>query len=143
MNQINPVSRPSFPLEGRGGLIITVILLAILLAILKPWSSAPGETAIERAGSSASAAPSPTPAPTANPLDAISRKYDPLIFGDRELQTDWGLWPAGYLTSLGVAMRAETSPHADTVGVSQPLPSPSDGDVPMWPSVININLGNH
>src|SRR3954469_11310547 len=145
MNEFDPVSRPSFPLEGRGGLIIAVIVVAVVLAILNPWGSDAVRNTLDRTAFAPSPTPPspPTPAPTANPLDAISRKYDPLIFGDRELQTDWGLCPAGYLTSLGVAMRAETSPHADTVGVSQPLPSPSDGDVPMWPSVININLGNH
>jgi len=145
MNQLNPVSRPTFPLEGRGGLIIGIIVVAVVLAILKPWDPGSGPNRLGQAVALASPSPSPTPRadPTANPLDAISRRYDPLIFGDRELQTDWGLWPAGYLTSLGFAMRAEPSPQAGTVGVTQPLASPSSADVPMWPSVININLGNH
>src|SRR3954453_8104632 len=145
MNQLDPVSRPSFGREGAGGLIIGIIVVGIVLAILKPWESSSGPNGLGDAGivASPSLRPTPSPAPTANPLDAISRKYDPLIFGDRELQTDWGLWPAGYLTSLGFAMRAEPSPQAGTVGVTQPLASPSSADVPMWPSVININLGNH
>src|SRR3954453_7750636 len=145
MNQLNPVSRPTFPLEGRGGLIIGIIVVAVVLAILKPWETSRGPNGVGQPVALASPSPSPTPGadPTANPLDAISRRYDPLIFGDRELQTDWGLWPAGYLTSLGFAMRAEPSPQTGTVGVTQPLASPSSADVPMWPSVININLGNH
>lgn len=147
MNDLNPVSRPSFPLEGRGGLVIGIIVVAVVLAILKPWRTEAGPNDLDRTGVAASPgiSPSPTPAPTPNPLDAISRTYDPLIFGDRELQTDWGLWPAGYLTSFGFAMRAEPSSQPSAPGASQPpssrLPSAADG--PRWPDVINIILGNH
>ena len=146
MNQFDPVSRPSFPLEGRGGLIIAVIVVAVVLAILKPWGSDAVRTTLDRTGFAPSPTPSssPTPAPTANPLDAISRKYDPLIFGDRELQTDWGLWPAGYLTSLGFAMRAEqpTESPGPSASLRRSTSAPS-ANVPMWPSVIKINVGNH
>src|SRR4051794_1336489 len=146
MNQLNPVSRPSFALEGRGGVIIGIIVVGIVLAILKPWESSSGPNGLGDAGivASPSLRPTPSPAPTANPLDAISRRYDPLIFGDRELQTDWGLWPAGYLTSLGFAMRAEQP--ADSPGPSASLrrsSSAPSANVPMWPSVIKINVGNH
>jgi hypothetical protein len=147
MNQLNPVSRPSFPMEGRGGLIIGIIVVAVALAVLKPWGPEDGSSDLAQTSVAASPvlSPSPTPGPTPNPLDAISRKYDPLVFGDRELQTDWGLWPAGYLTSLGFAMRAEPSSQPEAVGSSQPSPSPHGpaADVPRWPSVIDINFGNH
>src|SRR3954466_10150367 len=146
MNQLNPVSRPTFPLEGRGGLIIGIIVAAGVLAILKPWETSSGPNGVGQAVALASPSPSPTPRadPTANPLDAISRRYDRLIFGDRELQTDWGLWPAGYLTSLGFAMRAEPPPGSPgaTASASPQTPT-SSADVPMWPSVIKINNGNH
>src|SRR4249920_1107302 len=147
MSQLKPVSRPSFPMEGRGGLIVGIILVAVLLAILKPWGPEGGQNGLDRTGAAASptSSPSPTPGPTPNPLDAISRKYDPLIFGDKELQIDWGLWPAGYLTSLGFAMRAEPTTQPDAVGASQPPSSPSSSaaDAPIWPNVINITFGNH
>jgi hypothetical protein len=146
MSQLNPVSRPSFPMEGRGGLIVGIILVAVALAILKPWGPEARQSGLDRtAAASPTSSPSPTPGPTPDPLDAISRKYDPLIFGDRELATDWGLWPAGYLTSLGFAMRAEPSSQPVADGSSQPSPTllvPAP-DVPIWPGVININLGNH
>ncbi len=147
MNQLNPITRPSFPLEGRGGLIIAIIVGAVVLAILKPWGPEAGPNNLDRPGAAASPghSPSPPPTPTPNPLDAISRKYDPLIFGDRELQTDWGLWPAGYLTSLGFAMRAEASSQPSAAASGQPPSSavPSAANAPKWPDVININLGNH
>ena len=130
-------------------MIIGIIVVAVVLAMLKPWESDGGPNQLDRIGVAASAglSPSPSPAvtPTPNPLDAISRKYDPLIFGDRELQSDWGLWPAGYLTSFGFAMRAEPSNQPGVPGASQQpsgLP-PTGADLPMWPQVINVILGNH
>ncbi len=147
MSELKPVSRPSFLLDGRGGLIIGIIVVAVGLAFFKPWGSEPAPNRGDRAGLAAtpSPSPSPTPAPTPNPLDAISRKYDPLIFGDRELQADWGLWPAGYLTSFGFAMRAEpsTAPSTATASERPSNPVPFGQDLPIWPNVIDIVLGNH
>lgn len=147
MSELKPVSRPSFVLDGRGGLIIGIIAVAVGLAFFKPWGSEPAPNRGDQAelGASPSPSPSPTPVPTPNPLDAISRKYDPLIFGDRELQPDWGLWPAGYLTSFGFAMRAEPSTAPSAPAASQPPPSPvpSGEHLPIWPNVIDIVYGNH
>jgi hypothetical protein len=145
MSELKPVSRPSFLLDGRGGLIIGVIVVAVGLAFFKPWGSDSAPTRGDRTGLAATPSPSPSPSPTPDPLDTISRKYDPLIFGDRELQPDWGLWPAGYLTTFGFAMRAEPSSQPQPAGASPALPSAvaSSRDLPIWPNVIDVVLGNH
>ena len=139
MSDLKPVPRPSVPLDGRGSQVLAIIALAIALAFLKPWGSAgaPAPSAAPMAKGS----PSPSPIKTANPLDADSRLYDPLIFGDKELRATWGLWPAGYMVSFGFAMRAEPSSAAP--GGPSASPGSRDAATPVWPEAIDIPFGNH
>ena len=142
MNDLKPVSRPSFLLDGRGGRVVALIGLALVFAVLKPWGSAgtasPGPSAALAPTSSPSSSPSPSP----DPRDADSRRYDPLIFGDHELQPGWGLWPAGYMVSFGFAMHVEPSSPPGGGPSSAPRPLPEPGS-PTWPAAIEIPFGNH
>lgn len=141
MRGTSPVRRPQFFLEGRGNKILGLLVVALLVALVKPWGLAvnapePSQAAL------ASATPSPSlPPSTPNPEDLVSRVYDPLIFGDRELRPTWGLWPAGYLVSFGFAMRAEPStPPKVGPAPSGPIPETA---TPVWPAAIDIPTGNH
>jgi hypothetical protein len=68
-----------------------------------------------------------------------------LVFGDHELERTWGLWPAGYLTTLGFAMRAEPSPPPSPAsgGPSSSPGSSGPPDTPAWPDSISVRNGNH
>ncbi len=140
---MTPVPRPRFFLEGRGNKLLGILVVALTVALVKPWGSfgSPTPAPSQALLASPSPQPTPTPTPTPDPADLASRIYDPLVFGDHELQPAWGLWPAGYLVSFGFAMRADSS-AAPNVG---PVPSASrpDATVPIWPAAIDIPLGNH
>lgn len=146
MNDLRPVQRPSFFMDGRGGRVVALMALAMIIAILKPWGPSVAAPPPPSVASVPSASPSPSPSPDLR--DAYSRQYDPLIFGDHELQARWGLWPAGYMVSFGFAMHLEpsTAPSGGPVpsgGASPtPLPSPGPG-TPTWPTAIEIPYGNH
>lgn len=142
MSDLKPVSRPAFLLDGRGGQVLAVIGLAIVIALLKPWGDPGAPTPLPIAASVPTPSPSPAASRTPDPLDVDSRPYDPLIFGDKELRATWGLWPAGYMVSFGFAMRAEPS--------SPPAGGPSRGPTsldetagPIWPEAIDVPHGNH
>jgi hypothetical protein len=139
MSDLKPVSRPPFLLDGRGGMVFAVVAIAVALAILKPWGTGGARAPIP--SQAVVASPSPTPTDTPNPTDGYSRVYDPLIFGDRQLQADWGLWPAGYLSTFGFAMRSDQS--SPPGGPSASGPTASQPAAPVWPNAIDIPLGNH
>jgi hypothetical protein len=147
MSGMTPVPRPHYFLEGRGNKVLLVLVVALLVALVKPWSLA-GTAPEPSQALLATAPPSPSPssprgAPaTPDPAHALSRTYDPLIFGDHELQPAWGLWPAGYLVSFGFAMRAEPSgaPTDPPAASGGPRPDPA---LPLWPAAIDIPTGNH
>ena len=142
MRGTSPVRRPQFFLEGRGNKILGLLVVALLVALVKPWGlavNAPEPSSAALASAPPSSAPIPPSTP--DPEDLISRVYDPLIFGDKELRPTWGLWPAGYLVSFGFAMRAEpTNPPKAT-----PIPSGvrPESPTPIWPAAIDIPTGNH
>lgn len=146
MSDLKPVSRPSFLLDGRGSQVLALIGLAIVIAFLKPWGSPGTPTPVPSAARvpTSSPLPSPSPSPTRppDPLDADSRPYDPLIFGDHELRAAWGLWPAGYMVSFGFAMRAEPS-SPPSGGRSLAPTSLAEPASPIWPEAIDILFGNH
>ena len=103
---MRPVSKPPFLLDGRGARVITVVVIAVLIAVVKPWGvSLPPHSAV-LSSEGASPVATGTPAPSLDIGDGVTRPYDPLIFGDKELQPTWGLWPAGYLVTFGFAMHA-------------------------------------
>jgi hypothetical protein len=139
MSGMTPVPRPRFFLEGRGNKMLALLVVALAVALVKPWGLA-GTTTPEPSQARLTT-PSPSIRPTPDPADTASGTYDPLIFGDFELQPAWGLWPAGYLVSFGVAMRAEQSslPSEGPVA-SGARPEPA---APLWPAAIDIPTGNH
>jgi hypothetical protein len=139
MSGTSPVRRPQFFLEGRGNKILGLLVVALLVALIKPWGLA-GTAPEPSQAVQASLTPSFPPS-TPNPEDLVSRVYDPLIFGDKELRPTWGLWPAGYLVSFGFAMRAEPS-TPPKVGPAPTGPSPETA-TPVWPAAIDIPTGNH
>ncbi|MEA2631538.1 MAG: hypothetical protein QOE66_1757 [Chloroflexota bacterium] len=140
MSGTSPVERPHFFLDGRGNKILAVLVVALLVALVKPWGLA-GTGVPEPSRASVAILASPSSPPTPNPADLVSRVYDPLIFGDKELRPTWGLWPAGYLVSFGFAMRAE--PSGPPKGGPVPSAARSDPATPVWPAAIDIPNGNH
>lgn len=126
--------------------MVALIALAMIVAIFKPW----GPSVAAPPPPSVASVPSPSPSPTPSPdlRDAYSRRYDPLIFGDHELQPRWGLWPAGYMVSFGFAMHLEPSSASSggpaPSGSFSPAPVRSpEFVVPTWPTAIEIPYGNH
>ena len=145
MSDLKPVSKPPFLLEGRGARVIAIVVIAVLIAIVKPWGlSLPRHSAVQSSSGPTPGA-SETAAPTLDIGDGISRPYDPLIFGDKELQPTWGLWPAGYLVTFGFAMHTESSAAPDGSGGSAApsVAATADPTGPVWPDAIDIPIGNH
>ena len=149
VTQTSRVNGPSSPFDGLSAKVITGILIAILVAIVKPWG---GDEGVRQAA--ASQAPA-SETPSALPSVFAGRLYDPETFGLYEPWPRWELWPAGYLTSFGFAMRIDSGPAATTgptgsapsSGPSQPTPSrapePTDAPEPMWPAAITVGAGSH
>ena len=140
MSGMTPVQRPSFFLEGRGNKILGVLVIALTVALVKPWALVGTTTPEPSAAVIVTPKPSPSAPATPDPADLLSRTYDPLVFGDHELQPAWGLWPAGYLVSFGFAMRAEPSGLPSGPPDASAKPNPA---APVWPAAIDIPLGNH
>jgi len=144
MSDLKPVSKPNFLLEGRGAQIVIVILLAVIVALIKPWGSGSDLSSAGLPTATPVSSPTSTPIPTRDIGDGVSRPYDPLIFGDKEMPAAWGVWPAGYLVTFGFAMRADPTarPSGDPTADGQPVPS-LQPDVPAWPAGIDLPVGNH
>jgi hypothetical protein len=87
---------PLRPRQSRNWLPTVGLAFAVFLAlaIVKPWE-------IDRPGA-ADASPAPTffvrPTERTGP-----RAYDPILFGGREPDPAWELWPAGYVVQFGLA----------------------------------------
>ena len=146
MADLQRVDGPRPPLGGHGGRAVTLMLVAILLAVLKPWGgAAPTEPARPRG--------TPSPEPTAPPAQtAEPAPLDFRAFGANEPRPRWELWPAGYLVSFGFAMRIADEPVAvptptpsGPTGTADPSASPDlyewpgTGESPLaWPHEIQI-----
>src|SRR3954451_7329603 len=123
MSHLRRVAVPSSRTDRYVGRLIVVVVVAILVAIVKPWDTdtpAPPVAAVPIATPTAS--PTPTPAPTAH-----STTYDFLAWGTNEPPPGWELWPAGTLSSFSFAMRIDVAPRPVLVPVSEPsgIPSPA------------------
>jgi hypothetical protein len=101
---------------------VSVVLLA--LAILKPWGVA--------APSPPTAAPDPAARATIPPVTeapADRDVYEPRLFGHREPDPAWELWPAGYVVEFGIAGPVAMGGHEPSDGGPEPgestTPSPS------------------
>ncbi len=120
----------------------------IAVAIIKPWSPPP-ETAGEA-----------TVGPTfVRPTERTgARDYDPRLFGYREPDPAWELWPAGYVVQFGLAgpLRVDGQdpasptpgssgePRASTTPPSPPTAtSPSPTDLPLERGVVDLGPADH
>jgi hypothetical protein len=120
MTETRRVPGPSSPLSGNEGRLIAVIVVAVLVAIVKPWdvATAPAAQASRPTSTiSVTAAPTPTEEPVA---------FDFRSFQGFEPPPAWELWPAGNLVSSGFAMRIDTEP-AEPGPSGHPAASPSPG----------------
>ena len=75
---------------------VAAVAVFIVAAIFKPWGASRTETGVDGA----------TPAPTffIRPTERTGpRPYDPILFGGREPDPAWELWPAGYVVEFGLA----------------------------------------
>ena len=117
-----PVGRPLPPswLPTIG--TVSVVLLA--LAILKPWGVTvpPLPTAVPDPAAGATIAPA-----TEGPAERDV--YEPRLFGHREPDPAWELWPAGYVVEFGIAGPLAMSGHDQPAGSPEPggsaTPSPT------------------
>jgi hypothetical protein len=143
VTELQRVTGPSSPIHRRIGRLIAILVVGLVIAILKPWGSSPGPSAVilPSAPPPATATPRPSPSNTA---------YDFLQFGTNEPPPGWELWPAGSLASFSYAMRIDMAvrlpaPEA-TPGPSgaptppppppTPLGTPSAAGVPAgWPAI--------
>jgi hypothetical protein len=144
VTELHRVSGPSSPIHRRVGRLIAVLVVAVLIAIAKPWGSS--------GGPSAAIVTIPTPAATATPRpSAPSGAYDFLTFGTNEPPPGWELWPAGRLASFSYAMRIDMAvrlpassetpgstdvPSAPPPAPATPLGTPGAAGVPdRWPPI--------
>jgi hypothetical protein len=144
--------RPSRNWLPTAGLAFTVFLA---FAIVKPWESSPATTAAD---------------PTARPTFFIRPTartgplgYDPRLFGGREPDPAWELWPAGYVVQFGLAgpvkvhgqdgasaspgagapepEQSDAAPGASPGAAVPTIPPPGDGVVDLGPADHLIALG--
>lgn len=124
-----------------------VIVLA--LVVIKPWAP-------PRAAADATPAPTFYIAPVATERSG-PRPYDARLFGGREPEPAWELWPAGYVVHFGLAGPvkvqgqdgASPAPGASgPAGVASPSASPSTSgpaptEAPLAPGVVDLGPADH
>jgi hypothetical protein len=124
MSDLRPVTVSSSRTDRYVGRLIVVVVVAIVIAVAKPWGS---DAPPPRVAAVPVATPTPTPSLTPAPSHA-PRAYDFLAWGTNEPPPGWELWPAGTLSSFSFAMRIDVGPHpvipADGSGVAIGVPSP-------------------
>src|SRR5215213_5412011 len=101
------------------GAVIAVALL-IGLAILKPWDLGTNGTG--------SAGATPLPTFFVRPTERTGpRPYDPILFGGREPDPGWELWPAGYVVEFGMTgpVRVQGQDRASAAPGGSRTPGPS------------------
>ena len=135
MTELQRVTGPSSPIHRRIGQLIAVLVVAVLIAIAKPWGSSPGPSA-----AIASVATEPTATPRPSPS---SGAYDYLQFGINEPPPGWELWPAGSLASFSYAMRIDMAvrlpaPEATPEPSGAPTPPPPSPTPPSTPSPAGV-----
>jgi hypothetical protein len=146
MTDLRKVSGPSSGSDRQAARIIAVVVIAIGIAIIKPWGTTtrPGTIAVHSAPPLAS----PTARTTERP-----RQYDFLTFGSNEPPPAWELWPAGNLSSFYFAMRIDMVGQASESPAAAPSPTPialatpgEGGHAPAvpgsWPT-IRIPVDSH
>ena len=155
MTELRKVSGPSSPLDRHAGRIVAVVVIAVVIAIVKPWGAA-----VRPAPSSRPQASRPARSPTSVAI-VRPRLYDFLSFGTNQPPPRWEMWPAGNLASFSFAMRVDLEPPAtpspgssgnprvQPTPAATPIPvgssggSPSGGPIPdAWPT-IRIPVGSN
>jgi hypothetical protein len=162
MQAPHPVRPPPSRLDGHLGAIGVLIVGAIAVAILKPWGSNLG-TSVSGQVRSLLPSLSPSPSPSPSPKTQIGFNglvYDPSIFGNREPEAIWGIWPAGFLTTFGFVIQVPTaaspSPASAPGQPSATAPAPSgsanptpvrstagEDSGPVWPARLEMPEGDH
>ena len=103
MSDLRRVSGPPSRIDRHLGQILVIVLIAVLVAVIKPWNAA-------HDGSQAIVAPTPSPTLTPSPTTPPGpHRYDIVEFGIREPPPTWEIWFAGNLASFQFAMRADLS----------------------------------
>jgi hypothetical protein len=119
MADLTPVPAPRSPFAGWRGRMVSVVVIGILAAVVKPW----GE------GTPAEASPAPSASVTpALPviLEPIGRTYDPTTFGPDVPPAAWAIVTPGRRTALDFLDRADV-PDAS----SAPSGGGGDADLPL------------
>jgi hypothetical protein len=140
VSELRKVSGPPSRIDRHLGQILVILLVAVLVAVVKPWGAA-------HDGSQAIVAPSPSPTPSPSRATPTGpRKFDIVEFGIREPPPTWEIWSAGNLASFQFAMRVDIStsvvPASSPVASSVVVPVASASDIPeIWP-IIEIPPGD-
>jgi hypothetical protein len=137
-----PVERPLPPnwLPTLGWMLA----IGVTVAVVKPWDLG-------------GAPPPPSQQPTAvaagteaPPPRSDGRRYDPRLFGGREPDPKWELWPAGYVVFFGIAgpVRVDGQDAPDPSDRPRPSPSPGLQSPPATPDpgdgfVVDLGPADH
>jgi hypothetical protein len=108
--------------------LLSALALVIALAVVKPWGDRSG---IAPAGT-ARASPQLS---SAEPTRLAPRsEYDPRLFGSREPDPAWELWPAGYVVEFGLAgplpVHGQDGPSPGTSPKTSAEPKPGASAAP-------------
>ena len=151
MADLQPVRPPRSRLQGHGALAGTLVFMAIIAAVIKPWGG-PGDSptlpfpsgpSTETTSGEAPRAEGPSPS-------GFDLRYRPELFGGPEPLPGWGLWPAGYLVTFGFA--APLPPVASAKPSPSVMPSrparsatPGQSSLPSlsWPVRLVMPEGSH
>ena len=149
MAELQPVRPPRSSLGGHGALAGTIVVIAIIAAMVKPWGWAggpplatfPSTPALESPAEERPQAELPSPS-------GFDLRYRPDLFGGPEPLPGWGLWPAGYLVTFGFAApvppnAAPASSPSAGPGRSAGSARPSSTPALSWPVRFDVSEGSH
>lgn len=105
-----PLPRNWLPTLGWG------LAIGIGVVVLKPWAGGTGPEPMLTSAPSVVVAAEPTPG-------TDRRRYDPRLFGGREPDPAWELWPAGYVVQFGMAGPLRVDGHGPPGPSPHPAPS--------------------
>jgi hypothetical protein len=142
VSELRRVSGPPSRIDRNLGRILVIVLVAVLIAVVKPWGAV-------HEGSQAILAPRPSPSPSPSPSPTTQlgpRQYDIVTFGIREPPPTWEVWSAGNLASFRFALRVDLStpivPGSSPVASNAVAPVGSASDIPVdWP-IVEVPSGS-
>jgi hypothetical protein len=118
VTELRKVTGPSSRTDRNIWRLVAIVVVAILIAVIKPWGDG------ERAPTTGVARSEPSPSPSTEITVRGNGLSDFLTFGTREPPPGWELWPAGNLASFYFAMRIDIDPK-QAEGSARPSTSPS------------------